>query len=82
MDLATNVIYIQNEQPTMIQSRQDLKPSMLQLSSSDNILKLHNDIVNDFQSYKRNVQKQLLEQVLSTSFFEEESMEIKDDVSY
>lgn len=82
MDVATNVIYIQNEQPTMIQSRQDLKPSMWQLSSSDDILKLHNDIVNDFQSYKRNVQKQLLEQVLSTSFFEEESMEIKDDVSY
>lgn len=42
----------------------------------------HNDSVTEFQSYKRNIQKQLLEQVISTSFFEEESMEIKDDVSY
>jgi hypothetical protein len=82
MDVATNVILIQNEKPTNIQSKQDLKPSLWQLSSSDDILKLHNDIVNEFQSYKRNVQKQLLEQVLSTSFFEEESMEIKDDMSY
>jgi ribosomal protein L40E len=82
MDVATNVICIQNEQPTNIQSRQDSKPSLWQLSSSGDILKLHNDSVNEFQSYKRNVQKQLLEQVLSTSFFEEESMEIKDDMSY
>lgn len=37
---------------------------------------------NEFQSCKRNFQKQLLEQVMSTPFFEEESMEIKDDVSY
>ena len=82
MDVATNVIFIQNEKPTNIQSKQDIKPSLWQLSSSDDILKLHNDIVSEFQSYKRNVQKQLLEQVLSTSFFEEESMEIKDDMSY
>ena len=46
MDVATNVIFIQNEKPTNIQSRQDLKPSLWQLSSSDNILKLHNDSVH------------------------------------
>jgi hypothetical protein len=52
MDVANNVILIQNEKPTNIQSKQDLKPSLWQLSSSDDILKLHNDIVNEFQSYK------------------------------
>lgn len=54
MDVATNVIFIQNEQPTHIQSRQDLKPSLWQLASSDDVLKLHNDSVTEFQSYKRN----------------------------
>jgi hypothetical protein len=50
--------------------------------SQDFLHTFNDDIVSEFQSYKRNVQKQLLEQVLSTSFFEEESMEIKDDMSY
>jgi hypothetical protein len=83
MDVATNVVFIQRQEPSNIQSKSELKPSLWPKPTPNSIISLNKECIdNVFHSYKRNVQQKLLTEVSSSLSFEEESGEFKDNVFY
>lgn len=81
MDVATNVVFLQNGDATTIQQNEDLMPEVWESNNPDNVETLHDSCVTKFNHYKRDTQENLQTKVASEVFYDTECLEYKDHVS-
>lgn len=81
MNVATNVVFIQNCVETNIQTISELITENWMSKKTDGVSDLHVACLTDFQTYKRKTQSGIIDTVLSEIVYDTESMEFKDHVS-